>query len=143
MILQGLVLPLEAALFQGLGDSAPHLLQAEGLGDVVEGTLAHGRHRRLQGGEGGDKDDLHVRIAGLAATQHLQAVHLVHLEIGQHQIEGLAVEQAQGLGTALSGGDGIALAGQDVVQVAQGDLFVVDDEDAGRHGAASGLASKG
>jgi hypothetical protein len=103
----------------------------------MKGPLAHGRHRRLQGGEGGDQDDLHVRVAGLAAAQDLQAIHLVHLEVGEHQVVRVAVEQAQGLGATLGGGDLVALAAEDVVQITQSDLFVVNDQDAHGHGSVS------
>ena len=45
----------------------------EGLGDVVEGALLHGRDRRLHGGEGGDHEHRELGVGLLELLEHLEA----------------------------------------------------------------------
>ena len=122
------VLALQADLLQRLGHHLAHLVEAERLGDVIEGAVLHGIHRRLQRGVAGDHDHFGVRPGFAALFQHLHAVHLLHAQIGQHHVEGLLLQQRQRVGAALRGRHLVALLLHDVLEVLQRDFFVVDDQ---------------
>jgi hypothetical protein len=87
---QGAVFPFQADFLQRLGHGLAHFVQSERLGDVVERAFLHGGHGGLQRGEAGDHDDFGVRVLRLAAAQEMHAIDLVHVQVGQDQVERLA-----------------------------------------------------
>ncbi len=81
---------LEPVHFGGTRDECPHLVEIEGLREVVEGAAFHRfdgvRHRVLRGDH--DHDD---RRFGLAdACQHVEAAHVGHPDVEDRDIVGAA-----------------------------------------------------
>jgi hypothetical protein len=98
-----------ALLGVALGGEAAHaqlqLVHGEGFGEVVGGAGLHGGHRVLRGAVGGDDDDLGRLLAGARGLQHLEAVDLRHLQVGDDDVERLRGELDERLAAALRAGD--------------------------------------
>ena len=100
------------------------------LAKIVEGAQLHGLDRALDGAVRGQHDDLHLGLLGAHPAQQRHAVQARHLEIGQHQVERLAREQARrGLAVGrLHHAQALAL--QHLGDEAADSFLVVDDQDA-------------
>ena len=108
------------------------------------GPLLHGLHRGGHGGEPGDHDDFGVRGQFLGALQHLQAVHLLHLQVGHDQIEFLFFQFLEGQDAAFHRHGVIPFLLEHMVQVFPGDHFIFDDENlAPSHDAALSALTSG
>jgi hypothetical protein len=117
--------------FQGLAHQDAHFFDLVGLGEVMVGPFLHSLHCGSDGGVAGDHDHFGIRIELLGALQDLEAVHLLHPEIGHHQIE---LPFFQFLESQLPGFHRhgvVALLAQDVVQVLPGDELIFHDQDPG------------
>jgi hypothetical protein len=60
---------------------------------------------RLQRGVGRDHDDLDGRVLVLDTPQHLQTVHLGHLDVHDHEVGTELADLAKGRGGAVRGLD--------------------------------------
>ena len=125
---QGAVLPAQANFFHRLRHHFAHLVESKGLGNIVEGALLHRVHCRFEGGITCDEDDLGVGTVSPAFFQDLQAVHFLHAQVGEDDVELLLVQVGQRVGAALGGGDLVAFLLHHVFEVLHGDLFVVHDQ---------------
>ncbi len=78
----------QAGQFQMGADARPHLVDVEGLGNVIGGAQLEAQHLLLGGADDRDEDDGNaVASRGrLDAAAHLVTVHLRHDDIQQHQI---------------------------------------------------------
>src|SRR5438094_514857 len=83
--------PPSAAL-ERVGNGQLQLVELERLGDVVVGAELHRLDGRLRGGEGGHHQHDGPRRELLGGLQHTEAVDLPHAEIGDDQVEALALE---------------------------------------------------
>ena len=92
----------------GALDGVEHHVQVEGLGDVVEGAAAGGRHHGLHGAAAGHQDHRAVRVLALGGFEHVQAGALVDVDIGDHD----------GVGVVRQPLDGVAGGGYRVHRVA-------------------------
>ena len=90
---QPAVLHAQRARFQGPVDDQPHLLDVEGLGDVLVGAGLHRAHRDALRAVGGQKDHGQRFVALADGLQELHAVHLRHRVIGYHGIYALEVRE--------------------------------------------------
>jgi hypothetical protein len=115
----------------------------KGLGDVREGAALHRLDGRLERHEAGDHDHLGVRVQRAAALEDLHAVDLLHLQVGQDDVEGLLLQQPQRVRPALGRGDLVALLAHHVLEVAQRHALVVDDEQPDRFVHALALPHAG
>ena len=59
---------------------------AEGLDQVLEGAVGEGVLDRVERGVGGDHDHLDGRIHRLDPLEELDAVHLRHLDVHEHEV---------------------------------------------------------
>src|SRR5690606_19762978 len=101
--------PVLAAELPPLERAADHdldLVDLEGLDEVVVGADLHGLDRGVGGRVGGDHDDLRRRGQGAGVAQDLHAGHAGHGQIGDHDVEAVALvaEHPQGVGAGLGGG---------------------------------------
>ena len=101
-------------------------------------AFLQGVHRGAHRGVAGDHDDFGVGGDLLDGLQELEAVHLLHLQVGEDDVELLGLDLFQGLQAVGRGGDLVAFLAQDVLQVGAGDLFVVHHQDLGGLEAAEG-----
>ena len=85
--LEVLVFRDQPLLFQRLADHALHLVQIEGLLDVVGGPGVERLDRGLLGPERGHQDDLGLARQAPRVAQQLETRHAGHGNIGDHEIE--------------------------------------------------------
>ena len=76
-----------------------------------------------------DNDHAQPRRAGLQFFEQPDAVHLVHAQVGDHQVRGEAVQGRQRLVSALDGFNVVALRTQADAKQAQQSRIVVDQQD--------------
>ena len=81
-----------------LGDG-PQLVDVERLEQVVERPLLHGRDGRGDRAVAGDQDHLGVGQVVLGRAQNLQAVDVVHHQVGDDDVELLLRELLEPLGS--------------------------------------------
>ena len=98
-------------------DAVHHLVQRkrdelhlEWLGEIVDRAELDSLDGRLDGPKGGHDDDSHIGVPGTEGPQQFQPVHRLHFQIGQHNIEGLLLQQPQRLGAAVAAGSLQAIA---------------------------------
>ncbi len=63
------------------------LVEVEGLGEVVVGALLERGDRVVDGGVGGDEDDVGPRRLLAHAAEQRQAVHLGEPDVADHDVE--------------------------------------------------------
>ena len=80
----------------------------------------------------GEDDHRHARLMLLDLGEQRHAVHLVHTQIADHQIDLFARQQAQRFLAAFGGGDVKTFAGQTHAQQLQQAGIVVNQEQIGR-----------
>ena len=106
-------------------------LLVDRLGEEAEGAHLRGLHRIRNGAVRGQQDDLQSRPAVLQLLEQPDAVHLIHAQIGDHQIGPEAARGGQRLHAVLHRLDVVALRAQADRQQAQQPRVVVDHQDAG------------
>jgi hypothetical protein len=113
-------------------ERAPHdilqVLPRERLDQVLEGAVGEGELHRLQRRVGGDHHDLDGRIGPLHAAEDLEAVHLRHLDVENHDVGPELGQHLQRRASAVGGGDLVGGLEQHAQGLARPQL-VVDDED--------------
>ncbi len=86
LLLERLVLDAKLPMLGGAPQDRDQLVVAERLLDVVERALVHRLHRRLQRGLRGHEDDRHVGIALPRGREDLDAAHVRHADVGEHDV---------------------------------------------------------
>ncbi len=81
LVLEPDVLAPEPPVLEGPADGHEEVVVLEGLLDVVEGPLLHGRDGRFDRGVGGDDDDHGIGIDPLQPVEDLDAVHAGHEQV--------------------------------------------------------------
>ena len=134
------ILLLQPLALERVGDGEPQLVELERLGDVVIRAELHRLHRRLGRSEGGHDEHHRSRRVLLRGAQNGEAVHLPHAEVGDDQVERVALERLDGGFAAVGQRHGIAdLPQHDAEQLSHA-LLVVDDQHAGfSHGSAESV----
>ena len=117
----------EVAVFQGLGDGHQDFVVLEGLEDVIEGAFFHGRDRFFHGAERSHDDHRQIRLELLQFVQELDAGHLGHLHVGEHEVQIGRGADLQGLNGA--GGSQDLIAGLPQQGLHDGEIiaFVIND----------------
>ena len=67
---------------------------------------------------------------------------MLHLQIGDHQIDVLRGQHSQGLEAVIGAAAVVAVLFQDMLHIGAGDLFIVDDQDILLGLAAQGLGGQ-
>ena len=101
-------------------------------------AFLQGGHRGGHRGIAGDHDDFGVGGYMLDGFQELQAVHLLHLQIGEDEVEDLGLHHFQGFDAVGGGFDLVAFFAEDILQIGAGDFFVVHHQHLGGLQAAEG-----
>ena len=121
----------EAGDAQRLLHLVEQLLLVDRLGEEAERAHLRGLHRIGNRAVRGEDDDLQSRPAVLQLLQQADAVHLVHAQVGDHEVGTEAAGGRERLRAALDGFDVVVLRAQADGQQAQQSRIVVDDQDAG------------
>ena len=118
----------------GFFDGGPELVDVERLGEVRVRAVLHGRHDGIDAAVTGDDDDFRFGELGFGLVEDGQAVDVVHLQVGDDDVEVFAFDE----GCPLAAGVGHRAIAADALE-AFGDglrmgLVVVDDQDANGDG---------
>ncbi len=116
-------------------------LDIERLDDEVVRADADRGHGGIHAAERGDHHDRHVRSIRDHALAQREAIHALHVEVGDHDIEVLLVEQLQRFERGRLPCHDEAAPGHRLGEGLRGALVVVDDEDVAAH--AECLRSRG
>ena len=143
LLLQPPVLAHELAALHGPAQHQQQLVLLQRLREVVERALAHGVDGAVDGAVRGHEDHALARLGLLQLREQLDAVEVRHLEVGQHDVEGLGCAAAsQRLAPVAGGGGLVALRLQDHLQDVALAPLVVDDEDAALHARSAATACR-
>ncbi len=121
----------EAGDAQRLLHLVQQLLLVDRLGQEAERAQLRGMHGVRNRAVRREDDDLEARVAGLQFLQQADAVHLVHAQVGDHQLGPEAAGGRQRQCRTFDGFDLVVLRAQADGQEAQQPRVVVDDQDAG------------
>jgi hypothetical protein len=138
---QARVLVQQSRALEGARQCQQQDLAIEGFGQIVEGTLAHGFHRRANAAVGGHEHDTGARLLALDFLQERHARQVGHLEIGEHHVERLPAQGSHGQPSAAGGHHVVALGAQDQPQDLQLGRLVIHDQQVGFHGRESGCGA--
>ena len=119
----------EQFLLQHLPDRGAQFVQVYRLAQVVGRPSLEGIHRRTDRGEPGDHDHRHLGRGPVDLLEQFQAVHALHLQIRDHQVDLLPGHHLHRFGAVAGVVAGISLLDEHMLHVGAGDLLVVDDED--------------
>ena len=128
-VLEADVLVLQPLAVQAALHDVDDLLDLEGLEDVVVGAPLHRLDGRLDRAEPRHDDGQHRDALFEDALDQLEAAHVGHLQVRDHQVVAAPVQLLDGLRAVLDGVDHVAFHGQEVGQDLADDLLVVDDQD--------------
>ena len=117
-----------------------HLEQVdvERLAQVVAGAEPHRFDRRLGRGERRDHDAEDVLVDLLRGAQHVDAAQVGHLDVGDQQVDRLALQRVDGGAAVLGEQHLVAFAAQHDRQQLPHRSLIVDDEDARRTAGRGG-----
>ena len=134
-LLQHLVLLDQLAALERLVDELEQLLAPERLGEKVVGAVLHRLHGLFDGAERGQQDDVDVGRDRFRGAQQLEPREAGHLEIGEDQIDGAALQPLE-RGAAIGGEQhAIALTRQRALETfAKARIVVGDEQCVLRHG---------
>ena len=120
-----------------------HLTDGERLGQIVVGAVTQSEDRRVDRGVARDEHHRCSRLPRLDRAQQVETREARHLDVGDHEVEGLGGDHAQRL---LGGGrlaDDAAVGGEGRDQEAKQRRVVVDDEYAQRLGSCRHQRGRG
>ena len=130
---------LQVPLFlNNFPDGGAQLVQLDGLGEIVGRAFLEGVHRGADGGVARHHDDFGAGRHLLDGLQQLDAVHLLHLQVREDDVELLGLDLLQGLHAVGRNCHLVPFFAQDVLQVGAGDFFVIHHQDLGGLQAAQG-----
>ena len=101
--------------------------------DEVVGPQLGGLHRRLHRAVPGEDDHGRCALFGLQGLQHLEPVHLRHLDVEEDEVGRFALGNLQRGRTVGGEDDLVPLVLEDHLEGRADPLFVVDDEHLGLH----------
>src|SRR5512139_2350567 len=127
--LEELVLPGQPALLVRLLREVQHLLQPEGLHEVMERPAAHRLDGGVRGGIPGHEDHLHVRVDLLGGPQQVDPAVAGHDEVGEDDVVLGPLEAVDPLGAGSRLGDVPPLLAQDRGEEGDDRRFVIDHQD--------------
>ena len=96
LLLEGIDSPAQGLPLLQLTDGKQDFVRLERLGNVVVGPLLHGLHRGVHGPVGRHDDNGAVDPPRIQLVQKVQAAHLRHQDVGEHQIELVLLQSGQG-----------------------------------------------
>jgi hypothetical protein len=126
------VLRREALLLQAALDDVHHLLDAEGLDHVVVGAALHRVDGGLDGAEARHDDRDDAGVGAVELVEQLEAAHAGHLQVGDDEVVGVALELLQGALPVVCGADLEALEREEVREDLPDDLLVIHHQHSGR-----------
>ena len=145
----GAVLEHQPALLQRLRDARAHFLELIRLDDVVHRADREAAHRDLDVGHGGDHHDRDVGVAARDLAEQLEAVHLRHAQVAQHERDRVVRSSSSSASTPFAGLDALeAVAAHQVHEHLAQARLVVDDQAAAaaassRRGRMIGIVATG
>ncbi len=132
LLAEDAVLVDQTAALQGTPHDEQEDLLVEGLGEVVEGPLAHGLDGAVDGAVGRHDDDTGRGGPLRQIREQRDAVAVGHLEVGEDDVEGArSAEVVEGLACAARRHGLVALGPQDELEDLALVALVVDDRAAG------------
>ena len=127
--LEAEVLGLEPLLLEPTPNRVDHFFHLERLEDVVIRALLHRLDGRFDGPETSHDDRDHVRRVLADGPEELEAAHVRHLQVAQHQVEAVTRELDQCAAPVLCGANVETLHRQEVRENFPDHFLVVDHED--------------
>ena len=137
LLAQPAVLVHQARALERALDGQEEDVAVEGLGEVVEGSLAHRLDRRVDGPVGGHEHDARPRLLALDGLEEGDPGEIRHLEVGEDHVDGLASQGGQGGAPARRRDDLVPFRAEDQAEDLQLGSLVVDHEDPRLHARAS------
>jgi hypothetical protein len=129
LLLEGAVLAAERLALLRLLQGEEQLLGLEGLGDVVVGPRFDCFDRQVQASVGAHDDDGDLGALGFQGREQVEAAHLGHAHIGEHEVGSERLEQAQRLLAVGGGLDLVPVTAQEGAHDKAQVLFIVDYQD--------------
>lgn len=93
------VLDQKPAFFEGLGNARADLIEIERLHEVIHRADSQAADGDINVSYGGDEHDGRVRVLEPHLAQELNAVHLRHAQIGEHERDRRVAQHLYGTGT--------------------------------------------
>ena len=112
----------------GAAQATEQIVDAPGLGDVVERAGLHALDHRRHFLDRRQQDDLDARLDGLHAAQDLEPAHPGHPDVEQHGVEPLLFERFESVG-ARHGLHDLVVAFEGPGQDSPNSPVIVDDQD--------------
>ncbi len=128
LILELLDLRAQLLTLGRLSHGEHHFLRAEGLLHVVVGALLHRRDRRVGVAVSAHRDHERVPTSGRVALDELEAVHLRHAQIAEHEIDIFVGELAEGFFALASSADSVSFRAENPGNRLAESRLVIDDE---------------
>ncbi len=122
-------LPLERPLGGDPLQLEDHLVEVEGLGQVVVGAFLERGDRVVDGGVGGDEDDVGPRRLLAHAAEQRQPVDLGEPDVADHDVEDVRRDLGQPLGAVRGQADAMAGVAECVAHQHPKIGFVVNQQD--------------
>jgi len=110
---QGLGKRAAAGLAGGLAHALKQFVQIDRLGQVAQGAVPHGAHGFADVGVGGHQQNGQGTVLLAGAAEGFQTGQPWHADVGDEQVDGLAVEECQGFFSGAGGECLVALAAQE------------------------------
>jgi hypothetical protein len=124
-------------VFERALDRALEVVDDARLDEVVVDALPERVNRRLDGGVAGEDDGHEAGVLGLQLVEQRDAVHVLHAEVCEDEVERAAGDLLEGLGAVGGRLDVVALLFEDGGGRDADVLLVVDDEQAVAAAAAA------
>jgi len=133
---EGVAFGPQPHLVEGVFHAPDELIVLEGFPEIVVGPALQGLHGRLDGGVPRHHDDRHVGIPVPDEVQQVEAVHLRHHEIEQHQVAPVVLQPRHGVPRGGARLDAVVPLPEKYPHALAHPDFVVDNQDSwgSRHG---------
>jgi len=128
--LQPQVFPQQVAAFERLSEGEHQVVMVEGLGDEIVGPRFDRFHGEFDAAVGGHQDHGKPGVFLAELFQEFQTIHVGHLDIGQHQVNGSFPDEING-GPSRQGGlhRAVQLGFEGSFEQQQEILFIVDGQE--------------
>ena len=126
LLLEFAVFLFGLAALQGALDEDFEPVDVDGLGDEVVGAVFHGLDGRIDGAVGGHHDADGGMREAQGAVDKLHAILGAEAQVGDHEVDGVVLEDAEGAGD-VSGDVDVEAVLERGAQPLAGVLFVVND----------------
>ena len=97
----GFLIFQEGVFFEIKIDLEEQIIRFKGLGEKVDSSFFHCRHRVVNGRIASDDNDRNRRIQFLDAVEKFHATHAGHIQITDYKIASLSFERFEGLDAVL------------------------------------------